>query len=70
MSTKNLSILCLLGKIFFIKTYNARIKVSSASQYAVSLNCTRTNNQLMLKHCSKSDKITKTILTALLLSSI
>ena len=67
MSTKNLSILCLLGKI---KTYNARIKVSSASQYAVSLNCTRTNNQLMLKHCSKSDKITKTILTALLLSSI
>ena len=34
-------------------------KNSSASQYAVSLNCTGANNQLMLKHCSKSDKITK-----------
>ena len=61
MSTKNLSISCLLGNILLLEhTYNARIKNSSASQYAVSLNCTGTNNRLMLKHCSKSDKIIKT----------
>ena len=60
MSTKNLSISCLLGNVFLSKhIYNARIKNSSASQYSLSLNCTGTNNQLMLKHCSKSDKITK-----------
>ena len=57
MSTKNLSISCLLGNIFLLKhIYNARIKNSSGSQYAVSLNCTETNNRLMLKHCSKNDK--------------
>ena len=56
MSTKNLSISCLLGNIFWIKTYNARIKNSSGSPCAVSLNCTETNNRLMLKHCSKNDK--------------
>ena len=61
MSTKNLSISCPLGNVFFLlkHIYNARIKNSNASQYAVSLNCTGTNNQLILKHCSKSDKITK-----------
>ena len=57
MSTKNLSISCLLGNIFLLKhIYNARIKNSSASQYAVSLNCTETNNRLIFKHCSKNDK--------------
>ena len=62
MSTKNLSISCLLGNISF--------------NYAVSLNCTGTNNQLMLKHCSKSDKVAKITYQqqnyqpALLLSSI
>ena len=58
MSTKNV----MYSRNFFFLSkhiYNAPIKNSSASQYAVSLNCTRTNNQLMLKHCSKSDKITK-----------
>ena len=60
MSKKNLSFSCLLGNIFLFKhIYNVRIKNSSASQYAVSLNCTGTNNQVRLKHCSKSDKITK-----------
>ena len=60
MPTKNLSILCLLGKIFLLKhIYNARIKISSASQYTVSWTCTGTNNQLTLKYCSKSVKITK-----------
>ena len=58
MSTKNLSISCLLGNIFYQNMYNARIQNSSASQYAVSLNCTGTNNQLMSKHCNKNDKIT------------
>ena len=38
---------------------NAQIKISSTSQHTVSLTCTGTNKQLMLKHCSKSDKITK-----------
>ena len=60
MSKKNLSISYLQGNIFLLKhIYNARIKNSSASQHAVSLNCTGANNQLMLKDCSKSDKITK-----------
>ena len=59
MSTKNLSISCLLGNIFLLKhIYNTQIENSSAFQYAVSLNCTETNNRLMLKHCSKNDKIT------------
>ena len=39
--------------------YNALIKISSDSQYTVSLTCTETNDQLMLKHCSKRDKLTK-----------
>ena len=58
------------------RIYNARIKISSASQYAVSLACTGTNNQLMLKPCSISDKMTKInyqqphYQPALLLSSI
>ena len=38
---------------------NAQIKISSTSQHTVSLTCTGTDKQLMLKHCSKSDKITK-----------
>ena len=58
MSTKNLSISCLLGNIFLLKhIYNTQIENSSAFQYALSLNCTETNNRLMLKHCSKNDKI-------------
>ena len=41
-------------EFFLLKhIYNAQIKISSASQYIVSLTCTGTNNQLMLKHCSK-----------------
>ena len=59
MPTKNLSILWLLGKIFLLKhIYNARIKISSASQCTISWTCTGTNNQLTLKYRSKSVKIT------------
>ena len=45
-------------KIFFFleHIYNAQIKISSASQYTVSLSCTGTNNQLILNTAVKVTK--------------
>ena len=58
-TTCSFDISCSALNFLTLYTYSALIKISSDSQYTVSLTCTEANNQLMLKHCSKRDKVTK-----------